>query len=146
MLLNCDTGKDSWEPLGQQRDQTSQSQRKSTLNIHWKDNAEAEAPTLWPADAKHQLIGKDPDAEKDWGQEEKGATEDEMVRWHHWLNGHEFEQTLGDNKGHKLGVLQFMGSQRIGHALVTEQQHRILNQKPYFATAKIIMCFFSLLM
>ena len=45
-----------------------------------------------------QLIRKDPDAGKDWGQEEKGATEDEMVGWHHWLNGHEFEQTLGDSE------------------------------------------------
>ena len=108
-----------------------------------RTDAEAEAPTLWPADAKHQLIGKDPDPGKDWGQEEKRATEDEMVRWYHWLNGHEFEQTLGDNEGQKLGVLQFMGLQRIGHALVSEQQHCILNQKSYFATAKIIVCFFS---
>ena len=59
----------------------------------------AEAPILWPSDAKNQLIGKDPDAGKDWGQEEKGRTEDEMVRWHHWLNGHEFEQALGDGEG-----------------------------------------------
>ena len=107
-----------------------------------RTDAEAEAPTFWPVDAKHQLSGKDPDAGKDWGQEEKRTTEDEMVRGHHWLNGHEFQQTLGDSEGHKLGVLRCMGSQRIGHALVTEQQHRILNQKPYFATAKIIMCFF----
>ena len=65
----------------------------------------AEAPILWPSDAKNQLIGKDPDAGKDWGQEEKGRTEDEMVRWHHWLNGHEFEQALGD--GEVLGGLAF---------------------------------------
>ena len=55
-----------------------------------------EAPILWPLDAKSQLIGKDPDAGKDQRQEEKGATEDEMVGWYHGLNGHEFEQTLGD--------------------------------------------------
>ena len=48
---------------------------------------------------KSVLIGKDPDARKDWGQEEKGTTEDEMVGWHHWLNGHEFEQTPGDSEG-----------------------------------------------
>ena len=54
---------------------------------------EAEAPIIWPPDAKNQLIGKDPDAGKHWGQEEKKATEDEMVGWHHWLNGHESEQT-----------------------------------------------------
>ena len=53
---------------------------------------DAEALILWPPDVKSQLIGKDPDAGKDWGQEEKVATEDEMVGWHHWLNGHEFEQ------------------------------------------------------
>ena len=64
-----------------------------------RTDAEAEAPTLWPADAKSQLIGKDPDAGKDWRQEEKGAAEDEMVGWHHWLNGHEFEQTPGDTEG-----------------------------------------------
>ena len=50
-------------------------------------------------DAKSWLIGKDPDAGKDWGQEEKGAAEDEMVGWHHWLNGHDFEQTPGDGEG-----------------------------------------------
>ena len=54
-------------------------------------DAEAETPTLWPPDAKNWLIGKDPDAGKDWGQEEKWKTEDEMVERHHWLNGHEFE-------------------------------------------------------
>ena len=63
--------------------------------------AEAEAPILWPPDGKNWLIGKDPDAGKDWRQEEKGTTEDEMVRWHHQLNGHEFGQTpgVGDGQG-----------------------------------------------
>ena len=63
------------------------------------ERLDAEAPILWPPDVKHWLTGKDPDAGKDWGQEEKGATEDEMVGWHHQLNGHEFEQTLGDSEG-----------------------------------------------
>ena len=54
-------------------------------------DAEAETPILWPPDAKNQLIGKDPDAGKDRRWEEKGTTEDEMVGWHHQLNGHEFE-------------------------------------------------------
>ena len=53
-------------------------------------DAKAEAPILWPPDVKSWLIWKDPDARKGWGQEEKGTTEDEMVGWHHWLNGHEF--------------------------------------------------------
>ena len=61
-------------------------------------DAEAEAPILWPPDAKSQLIGKDSDAGKDWGQE-NGATEDEMVGWYHWLSGHEFEQTQADGEG-----------------------------------------------
>ena len=52
---------------------------------------DAEAPILWPPDVKNWLIWKDPDAGKDWRQEEKGMTEDEMVEWYHWLNGHEFE-------------------------------------------------------
>ena len=58
-------------------------------------DAEAEAPVLWPPDAKNWLIGKDPDAGKDWRQEEKGMTEDEMVGWYHQLSGHEF----GDGEG-----------------------------------------------
>ena len=62
---------------------------------------DAEAPILWPSDAKNWLIGKDPHAGKDWGQEEKGATEDEMVGWHHRFKGHEFEQTLYDSRGQR---------------------------------------------
>ena len=62
-------------------------------------DTKAEAPVLWPPDLKNWFIGKDCAAGNDWGQEEKGATEDEMVGWHHWLNGHEFEQTLGDSAG-----------------------------------------------
>ena len=58
-------------------------------------DAEAETPILWPPDAKSRLIGKDPDAGRDWGQEEKGTTEYKMVGWHHQLNGHEYEQTPG---------------------------------------------------
>ena len=60
-----------------------------------RTDVEAETPILWPPDAKNWLICRDPDAGKDWRQEEKGTTEDEMVGWHHWLNGHEFEWTLG---------------------------------------------------
>ena len=55
-------------------------------------------PVLWPPNAKSQLIEKDPDSVKDWRQEEKGMREDEIVGWHHWLNGHEFEKTPGDNE------------------------------------------------
>jgi len=60
-----------------------------------RTDAEAKAPILWPPDAKNWLIRKDPDAGKDWRQEEKGTAEDEMVGWHHRLDGHKFEQALG---------------------------------------------------
>ena len=56
-----------------------------------RTDAEAETPILWPPHSKGWLVGKDPDAGRDWGQEEKGTTEDEMAGWHHQLNGHEFE-------------------------------------------------------
>ena len=64
-----------------------------------RTDAEAEAPILGSPDTESWLTGKDPDAQKDWRQEEKGMTEDEMFWWHHWLNGHEFEQTPGDGEG-----------------------------------------------
>ena len=62
-------------------------------------DAKAEVLIFWPPDVKSQLTGKDPDPGKDWGQEEKGMTEDEMVGWNHWLNRPEFEQTPGDSEG-----------------------------------------------
>ena len=66
-----------------------------------RTDVEAETPIFWPPDAKSWLIWKDPDAGKDWGKEEKGTTEDEMVGWHHRLDGHEFEWTpgVGDGQG-----------------------------------------------
>ena len=64
-----------------------------------RNDAEAETPILWPPHAKNWLIGKDSDAGRDWGQEEKGTTEDEMAGWHHQLNGHESEWTPGDGDG-----------------------------------------------
>ena len=64
-----------------------------------RPDAKAETPILWPPHVKSWLIGKDPDSGRDWGQEEKGTTEDEMAGWHHQLDGHEFEQTLGVGDG-----------------------------------------------
>ena len=92
MLLNCGAGEDSWESLD--------SKEIKPVNSKWiqpwlfivRADAEAEAPTFWPPDVKNQLIGKDSDSGKDWRQEEKEAMEDEMVGWHHWPSGHEFEQ------------------------------------------------------
>ena len=82
---------------------------KEIQPVHHKGNQswiftgriDTETLILWPPDAKNWLIGKDPAAGKDWRQEEKGTTEDEMVGWHHWLDGHEFEQALevGDRQG-----------------------------------------------
>ena len=100
MLWNCGAREDSWESLGLQGDQTSQSYWKLTLNIHRRIVAEAEAPIFWPPDAKSQLTGKNPDAGKDWRQK-KGVAEDEMVSQHHLLNGHESEEILGDSGGQR---------------------------------------------
>ena len=83
-----------------------------------RTDAEAEAPVLWPPDAKIWLIGKDADAEKYWKQEEKGTLEDEMVGWHHWFNGHEFEQALGVNDG--KGSLTCCGPWRHKELDITE--------------------------
>ena len=84
---------------------------KEIQPVHPKDNqswifigrtdAEAKTPILWPPDAKIWLIWKDPDAGKDWRQEEKGTTEDEMVGWHNWHDGHEFEKAPGVGDGQR---------------------------------------------
>ena len=95
MFLNCGVEKNSWESLGLQGDPTSPSWRRSVLGAHWRTDAEAEALILGPPDVTNWFSGKDPDAGKDWRQEEKGMTEDEMVGWHHQLYGHEFEQAPG---------------------------------------------------
>ena len=97
--------------------------------VHPKDNqswifigkTDAEAPILWPPDTKDWLIGKDPDAGQDQRQEEKWTTEDEMVGWHHRLDGYAFEQALGVGDG-KLSLLccSSRGSHRVGHDWVTE--------------------------
>ena len=84
-------------------------------------DAEAETPILWPPHAKSRLIGKDPDAGRDWGQEEKGTTEDEMAGWHHQLNGHGFVWTLGVGDGQ--GGLACCGSWGRYESDMTEQLH-----------------------
>ena len=86
-----------------------------------RTDADAKTLILWPSVAKSWLLGKDPDAGKDWRREDKGMTEVEMAGWHHWLNGHEFEWTPGVCDGQRgLECLWFMGSQRVGHDWVTE--------------------------
>ena len=71
----------------------------NTWDFFGRNDAKAETPVLWPPHAKRWLIGKVSAAERDWGQEEKGTTQDEMAGWHHWLDGHESEWTLGDGVG-----------------------------------------------
>ena len=85
-----------------------------------RTNAEPKAQVLWPPDVKNWLIGKEPDAGRDWGQEEKGMTEDELVGWHHWLNGHGFGWTpgVGDGQG-SLACYSAWGC-RVGHIWVIE--------------------------
>ena len=95
ILLNCSAGEDFWRILESPLDCKFIKPVNPKGNQPWMliGRTDAEAPILWPPDVKSQLIGKDPDARKDWGHEEKGVTEDEMVGLHHQLNGHEFEQT-----------------------------------------------------
>ena len=91
-----------------------------------RTDAKAEAPILWPPDAKNWLLGKGPDVGKDWRQEEKGMTEDEMVGWHHRLDGHEFEQTSG--VGHGQGGMACCSPCSLKESDMTKQLNRtILN-------------------
>ena len=91
---------DSWESLGQQGNQPVNPKGNQPWMLEGLDlKPEAEVPIFLPPDVKSWLTGKAPDAGKDWGKEEKGLTEDEMIGWHHRFNGHEFEQTPGDSEG-----------------------------------------------
>ena len=97
---DCGAGEDSWESFGLHGDQTSQSWRKSVLNIHWKDwgwSWSSSTLATWWEEPTHWQRPWDPDAGKDWRQ--KGMKEDEMVGWHHRFNAHEFEQALRDGEG-----------------------------------------------
>ena len=86
-------------PLDCKEIQPVHSEGDQPWDFFGKNDAKAETPVLWPPHAKSWLIWKDPDAGRDWEQEEKGTTEDEMAGWHHWLNGHESEWTLGVGDG-----------------------------------------------
>ena len=97
-----------------------------------RTDAEAETPILWPPDVKNWLIGKDPDAGKDWRQDEKGRTEDEMVRWHRWRNEHEFEQAPG------------VGGRQGGLACCSPCSHKESNMTVWLKWTEIIQ-WFSLL-
>ena len=99
MVSNCAAGEDSWESLDSKETKPDHPKGNQSWMFTGRSDAEAETPILWPPDAKNWLIRKDPDAGEDWRQEEKGTTEDDTVGWHHRLNGHKFEQTLGDGEG-----------------------------------------------
>ena len=101
MLLNCGVGEDSWESLGLQEIQPVHSEGDQPWDFFGRNDAKAETPVLWPPHAKRWLTGKDSDAGRDWGQEEKVTTEDEMAGWHHRLYGRESEWTpgVGDGQG-----------------------------------------------
>ena len=90
-LSNCDAEEGSWESLGQQTIKPENPKGNKPCILIGRTDVEAVAPIIWPPDVKSWLIGKYPDAGKDWGQEEKGMTEDEMVGWHQPLDEHEFE-------------------------------------------------------
>ena len=99
MLLNGGFGETLESPLDCKEIQPVHPKGNQSWIFIGRTDAEAEASVLWPSDGKNWLIGKDPDAGKDWRQQEKGTTEDKMVGWHHWLDGHEFEQALGIGDG-----------------------------------------------
>ena len=128
MLLNCGVGEDSWESLDCKEIQPVYPKGNQSWVFIGRTVVEAETPILWPPHAKSWLIGKDLDAGRDWGQEEKGMTEDEMAGWHHRLSRHESQWTPGSWwwTG-RPGVLQFMGLQWVGHEWVTELNRTELN-------------------
>ena len=95
ILLNCDVGEDSLDSLGLQGEQFH-SEGDQPWDFFGRNDAEAETPVLWPPHEKSWLIGNDCNAGRDWGQEEKGTTEDGMAGWHHGLDGRESEWTPGD--------------------------------------------------
>ena len=106
-----------------------------------RTDAEAETPVLWPPDAKSWLIWKDPDAGKDWGWEKKGTTEDEMVGWHHQLNGHGFGWTLGVGDGQ--GGLGCCSSRSCKESDMTEQLNWTELSKTLFSFKHITLKFIN---
>ena len=112
MALNCGAGETVERPLDSKEIKPINPKGNQSCIFIGGTDAEAETPILWPPDAKNWLFRKDPEAGKDWRQEEKGMTEDEMVGWHHWLNGHGFEQALGVGDGQRsLASCSLWGSE-----------------------------------
>ena len=107
-------------PLNCKEIQLVHSKGDQSWGFFGSNDAKAETPVLWPPGVKSWLIGKDSEAGRDWGQEEKGTTEDEMAGWHHQLDGREFEWTPGVGDGQGGLACWFMGSQTVGHDWATE--------------------------
>ena len=91
MFLNCGIGEDSSGSFDCKEIQPVHSKRDQSCVFFGRNDAKAGTPIFWPPDTKSSLTGKESDAGRDWGQEEKGMTEDEMAGWHYRLDGHEFE-------------------------------------------------------
>ena len=121
MLLNYGVGEHSWELLGCK-------EIKPIILKKINPEYSLEALILWSPDAKNWLIRKDPDSGKDWRQEENVMTEDEMVGWHHPLDGHEFEQTLGVGDGWGSPACCSPWGHRLGYDWASELifQYRLL--------------------
>ena len=143
MLLNCGVGEDSWESLGPQGAQTDNPKGNQPWIFTGRTDAEAEAPILWATDGKSWFTGKDPDACKDWGQE-KGVTDVEMAGWHHWLNGHEFEQILRNSEGQgSLACCSPLGcsvADRLRNWTTISQRNQAMDdaESPYLRTSLIL--------
>ena len=136
-------------PLDCKEIQPVHSKGDQTWVFTGRTEAEAETPVHQPPHVKSWLIGKDPDAGRDWGQDEKGTTEDEMAGRHHWLYGHEFGWTpgVGDGQGGLAcwnSVLQFMGLQRVRRDWATELNwtEGFIMSLYCFLTVLLIPCFF----
>ena len=126
MLLNCGES-----PLDCKEIQPVHPKGDQSWLFIGRTDVEAETPILWPPDAKSWVIGKDPDAGKDWGQEEKGMTEDEMVGWHHRLNGYGFGWTpgVGDGQGGLATVVHGVAKSQTWLSDWTELNHNVFNNK-----------------
>ena len=103
------------------------------LGFIGRTDAKAEAPILWSPDAKSWLTGKDSDTGTDWGQKEKGAIEDEMVGWHHRLNGHEFEKTPGDSDGQgSLVCCSLWGHKELDTTWQVKRSNNVEKREPLY--------------
>ena len=134
MLSNCGAGEDSWEnPLDSKEIKPVNPKGNQPWIVIGRTDAKAKSPILWPTDVKSRFIGKDPGAGKDWRQKEKGMTEDEMVGWHHWLNGYQ-----GDSEGQESLACCSSWLQSVRHDLVTEQQ------QPYISSVLTMLHWHSI--